>query len=132
MRKILFKAKRVDNGEWIEGGYCLDAIGHPRITTIDLSGKGLVFNEVIPETVGQFTGLTDKNGKMIFEGDIVLYDDDIPSSTHRIFWDNKRALFFDERIEDGDSMSHYLEHDISWVDATIIIGNIFDNPELIS
>lgn len=88
MREILFRGKRKDNGEWIEGypvklgresfsdperyGICNKAI--------PLGGSGVCYNlkidEVVPETVGQFTGLIDENGRHIFEGDIVdvVYD----------------------------------------------------------
>lgn len=70
MREILFRGKRVDNGKWVEGNYSIDVSGRVDILPID----NLVFFEVIPETVGQFTGLTDKNGNRIFEGDIVKHE----------------------------------------------------------
>ena len=79
MKTILFKGKRKDNGEWIEGH--LVKLGRESFSdperygicnkAVPLGGSGVCYNlkidEVIPETVGQFTGLTDMNGKKIFE-----------------------------------------------------------------
>lgn len=139
--EILFKAKRKDNGEWIESLTLLKLNEHLymfqtawgeitydlqyNITTI-LEGKKPFFVEVIPETVGRYTGLPDKNGMKIFEGDIIVWDyavTDIDGSTHTtpeiVRWDKNLCGF----IVNNDDMT---------VDEKCrVIGNVHDNPELL-
>ena len=116
MREILFRGKRVDNGEWVEGNYSIDVSGRVDILPID----NLVFFEVIPETVGQFTGLTDKNGNRIFEGDIVKHEGKIYEMKYlekyaRFAPTNKSTVFM-------VCAFNHLE----------VVGNIHDNPELLN
>lgn len=78
----------------------------------------------------QFTGLHDKHGKEIYEGDILKYSDGSDVSHHRIFWDDKAARWMDKRLEDGDSSTAY--DGFEFVRDCQIIGNIYQNPELVS
>ena len=128
MREFLLRGKRTDNGEWVEG-ILFNAkedtfiIPHGNEYSYDPI-EGLAFDvygcKVDPETVGQYTGLTDKNGNKIFEGDIVDY---ISSD---VIGNPKTGTIIVEDMTDYDTMI-YLNHS----DELQIIGNIHDNPELL-
>ena len=133
MREILFRGKRTDTGAWITGDIVHDYwIGGEQFlgTAIRYPTNGIYsFPISVDEsTVGQYTGLKDKNGTMIFEGDIVGFDE-FPGSHHRIYFDVDNARWTDERIEDGDTCTDYYGFD--FVRDSTVIGNIHDNPELI-
>ena len=135
MREILFRAKRKDNGEWVEG-FLFKTQEHTYIAYAEqfdddlfLSPKN-IFIEVIPETVGQYTGLTDKNGKKIFEGDIcqikgISYIDETPFV---IEWNNEYCGWFWKDLNFA-SATDGITQDIT--KTAKIIGNIHDNHELL-
>ena len=136
MREILFRAKRSDNGEWIEGDLVHAPDGRTAVSTYD----DLV--ETVPETVCQYTGLTDKNGRKIFEGDIITYqhdNDDCPFPNKdtkrrvgRVYFQEFRSCF---AVAEGRNGSDMINQDLfKYVqngNRVQVIGNIFDNPELI-
>ena len=129
MREILFRGKRVDNGEWAYGDYW-----HlPEKNFYCISDKE--FNrKVDPETVGQFTGLTDKNGKKIFEGDIIKiisdydYPDDYRISKVYVY---NGVFCVDFRYYDFDSTALAFLVDYIPDGDFEVIGKIHDNPELL-
>ena len=167
MREILFRGKRVDNGEWVESGSLLQflMIGGckkmsiaPRGTKPHIKKDGQVIQaeEIFPETVGQYTGLTDKNGTRIFEGDVVkLFDIAIGeivceygafgiSCRQQIDYDYLASEIASITVCDNTPMfcrndnfvslwelySNYNEEN-SEISVIEVIGNIYDNPELL-
>ena len=121
MREILFRGKRVDNGEWVEG----DSLIHSMFKKGDVCVgvvEGMEIHSVIPETVGQFTGLTDKNGKKIFEGDILKG----MGGLYRVYFDTSLACFEWAKVN-----GNWEENFSGFADEYEIIGNIHDNPELL-
>ena len=143
MREILFRGKDKDDLKWYEGGYypytvttycCTEDYAlHPentrhyilfdRMTDWGLPNQHYRA-EIIPETLAQYTGLKDKNGKRIFEGDIVRGKDNLEKALEvygHISHENGSFVIV------GEFMTHY-----RWLDYEVeVIGNIHDNPELL-
>lgn len=136
MREILFRGKRIDNGKWVVGNLFIP--DNPETPTQICIGTNVIriTYDINPETVGQYTGLTDKNDTKIFEGDIIsipFEEDRYPYEENVIHYENAEVYFDTERYgwyvrySDDDSLSiwEYDDRDI------IVIGNINDNPELL-
>lgn len=146
-REILFKAKRIDNGEWVEGQYVyitnpLTEDGKP-IKHLICNGTN-IFNDLIdPVTLCQYTGLTDKDGKKIWENDILRYSYDYDGSPFlkdgeeikyrvgAVFWSEWRGSWAvcgrgNKKCTNNDVFRYNRNPN-----RTEVIGNIFDNPELL-
>lgn len=138
MREILFRGKRIDNGEWAVGylGVFKDRtqIYVPFTEEEEKKYRGHIFSTiggswytVDPSTVGQYTGLIDKNGVKIFEGDILLFE----SPKQIASWKAKVLFYMGEYILEGiDKLARLPLNDFA-SEAMEVIGNIHDNPELL-
>ena len=148
MREILFRGKRTDNGEWIEGyyykaKYCrtddelYDYITVPHPKEYNEPSSHYI---VDPETVGQYTGLTDKNGTKIFEGDMIKpFDDEIDKMVVEFHLGQFLLCLYGERgymseygwEENGNYVCFEADPLLSYGDDIEVIGNIHDSPELL-
>lgn len=125
MREILFRGKRKDNGKWVEGHYGEYYSGKENVSCISISKEtisGSLCYDVIPETVGQYTGLTDKNGTKIFEGDILH----AAQGNFVVRWSESICSFV---AGEKERMRPCMNS--GTMNCCEVIGNIFDNPELI-
>lgn len=121
----LYRGKRIDNGEWVEG--YLYGIWERRYILWGMTNDIPNMVEVDPETVCQCTGLKDKNGKLIWENDIVNCPD--AECCGYIGWNESEAGFYlNVLLEDGGFEE---EHIYDYQDCMEVIGNTFDNPELL-
>ena len=125
MREILFRARRLDNGKWIYGALLQCVDGKQYIMEV-ITGE-VVYNEIDPETVGQYTGLKDKNGNKIFEGDIVKFVRYGVVTWHEVL--GGFVLFFRPQNPFGSSL-HWMLFDIG-ICPYEVIGNIHDNSALL-
>ena len=153
MREILFRGKRTMDGEWIEGGYFLEPYPNKAfMTQWNSFGMGFIEHiEVDPFTVGQYTGLKDKNGKNVFEGDIVR--DNATGNAMFCNKDNHRLavvkfglheVMSDDPYCWGEAYGFFFEGNTFYKTPAQyrpycessdcdfeVIGNIHDNPDLL-
>lgn len=136
-REILFRAKRLDNGEWAEG-----YVSKPGFTDVEGNIESYFFNvvdelgwisecEVFAETVCEYTGLADKNGRKIFERDIVKREMFGGFSFGEVVWLDVGFCGFELKT---DITSYYpigKDEYTGKSDSDEVVGNIFDNPELL-
>lgn len=127
MKEIKFRGKRLDNGEWIYG----DLVHTIKDTLILPTDEGWNQYAVDPATVGQYTGLKDKNGKEIYEGDVIrspLSED--KTRPHRIFYHTGNAAFMGALVDRKELCYLRLDQDWIYKFGKEVIDNIHDNPEL--
>lgn len=131
MREILFRGKIIElcecQGQWLEGFYAVEN-GKPFIAIPKENGLNGFYCD--PETVGQYTGLKDKNGTRVFEGDVVEYSEiDVDGSDDKyigvIYYNQSKANYV---IQKREYMVNFVT---SWIGDVEVIGNIHDNPELL-
>lgn len=131
MREILFRAKRMDNEKWVEGNYVekYDLLGKRHLILYVDNYVRWKCVEIVPETLCQFTGLYDKNGKKIWENDILMahldesYPEDVTYETvewNFAGWVTHEANSIDRQYLDKFDTEHFE-----------VVGNIFDNKELL-
>lgn len=145
-REILFRGKRVDNGEWVYGYLFDDGYQNPRHVFVgglmidEYKGtacdewdiNGIDFYDVKPNTICQYTGLTDKNGKKIFEGDIVRYGEvcgEVKFGLHESNWQIGK---YNQGFFVTFPKEYLLRNELGyWRNKIVVVGNVFDNPELL-
>lgn len=137
VREILFRGKRVSDGEWVEGNYEWYHKPQKHIISNPYTGET---KGVIPETVGQYIGITDKNGKKIFTGDIVRFTDSLFNYSETGIAGKVRSQYGVIYKEHGCDAFHLFEKTSTYRDMGAselvtysyeVLGNVFDNPELI-
>lgn len=132
MREILFRGRRVDNREWVYGFLCCANIIDEWTPHKCKDEEGNTYEycttesyKVIPETVGQFTGVIDKNGKKVFEGDVVKYNGScgkiVFSEYHGAFMSKEKDIYLEWLSKIPRYGTGIME----------IIGNIYDNKEIL-
>lgn len=120
MREYLFRGKTIANGKWSEGTLLVTKQG------CCITPDATVYVAVDSETVGQYTGMVDKHGTKIFEGDILAFEDtDGELTNYEILWFKNKWVVRESNYNAVDDL------DLFFCECSTVIGNIYDNPELL-
>lgn len=137
-REIKFRGKDLVTGEWCYGSYMPPFYDgeDPYIYMKEDCGNHCeyVSAQVVEDTVGQYTGLKDKNGVEIYEGDIIMSEDSVGDAIyHEIFYEEKEGRFMAALNFNKEPSFGVSGLSQNWIDAfvKVLVGNIYDNPELI-
>ena len=153
MREILFRGK-TDKNEWVEGCLLYDEENNEAFIAEYFEDKAAYIRKVLPETVGQYTGLTDKNGKRIFEGDIISFKEEVAEYDYQnpiLNFDTGRFRLPEIRKKEnrvgvvkwyGDLLQYRVffnrncgpsrfELGDHRLEELLVIGNVHDNPEIL-
>ena len=144
MREIIFRGKRIGNGELVEGCLVKTRYNSYIVPFYDEFKFAPSFKSVIPQTIGQFTGLTDKTGTKIFEGDIIRVLEDKSKKTDNnpycfaygdkgeVIWEQRYCAFslYNRELEESEDIGNLIRDD--FFNFCEVIGNIHDNPELLT
>ncbi len=131
MREILFRGKATANKEWVEGLVCYNIYDELCIQPEDRKTLGHGCRVIDPETVGQYTGRVDKNGNRVFEGDIIRITAFAPNIfVGAVLWDDHDQCYL---IVKDPSEQIYIDDFGNYGRPSYyeVIGNIYDNPELL-
>ena len=127
--RYLFRAKRIDNGEWVQG--YLFGIWEKRYILWGMTNDIPNMIEVDPSTICQCTGLKDKNGKLIWENDIVGFWDTYSTENGQAEMDCIGKVVWDDETISFQVTNRLSAESYEVLDECSVIGNIFDNPELL-
>lgn len=123
MREIKFRGYNAKNKEWLYGCYLINRGEHficpDGIQPADKTSEDF---QIVPETLGQFTGLHDKDGKEIYEGDIIHLGD--PTILYDVIWRDCGLMAMQEGTQSFIGLRF-------WSECITVVGNIHDNPELL-
>ncbi len=129
MTPIKFRGQRKDNKEWVYGDLIHNAFNGTKIVDIGIKEDGCYPIEVIPETVGQYTGLNDKNGKEIYFGDKCKYKDEAGNEQIGIVKDYGYFSAYIEAIGGDDEGNQDIQLHTDYMKKVEVIGNIHEEEK---
>lgn len=134
-RQIKFRAKSVSSNEWVEGYYYYNNVSHEHHIISDLADGEFHDWHVRPEAISQYANVTDCNDKKIFEGDILrneVYDwnnEKVGYGYYEVYWEDAENGFHISPINETAEIEEIRKW--HWLNDMEIVGNRFDNPELL-